>query len=265
MSAPQNLLPEHLYAQSALLIDMDTGETLFTKNARVRMYPASTTKIMTLLLGLESGIVLDEKVTIPRRGGRYARRQLRDPRQARGVMTSLARPAVRLHALLRQRRRERHGRAGGRKHRCFRGTHERPRGRIGPARAPTTSMPTAITTRTTTPRPRTWRSFPARPCRTIPCSGTMVAAPTWNMTVTGRQTGPARDRFPQYFAPKGPKVLLSGLHRHQDRPPQAGGLVLRRFCRARRDEADLRGAELRAGDVQVVRRGAPVRIRLHPL
>ena len=69
MSAPQNLSPEHLYAQSALLIDMDTGETLFSKNARVRMYPASTTKIMTLLLGIESGISLDEQVTIPAEAG----------------------------------------------------------------------------------------------------------------------------------------------------------------------------------------------------
>ena len=69
MSAPQNLAPEHLYAQSALLIDMDTGEALFTKNTRVRMYPASTTKIMTLLLGIESGISLDEQVTIPAEAG----------------------------------------------------------------------------------------------------------------------------------------------------------------------------------------------------
>ena len=69
MSAPQNLLPEHLYAQSALLIDEDTGEVLFSKNARVRMFPASTTKIMTLLLGIESGISLDEQITIPAEAG----------------------------------------------------------------------------------------------------------------------------------------------------------------------------------------------------
>ena len=69
MNAPENLVPEHLYAQSALLIDEDSGETLFSKNARVRMYPASTTKIMTLLLGLESGISLDEQVTIPAEAG----------------------------------------------------------------------------------------------------------------------------------------------------------------------------------------------------
>ena len=62
---PQALEADHLYAESAVLIDADTGEVLFSKNSRVRMYPASTTKIMTLLLGLESGISLDEQVTIP--------------------------------------------------------------------------------------------------------------------------------------------------------------------------------------------------------
>ena len=65
MNAPQNLSAGHLFAQSALLVDMATGEVLFSKNSRVRMYPASTTKIMTLLLGLESGIPLDAQVTVP--------------------------------------------------------------------------------------------------------------------------------------------------------------------------------------------------------
>ena len=56
---------DHLYAESAFLFDMDTGEILLSKNSRVRMYPASTTKIMTALLALESGIGLDDTVTIP--------------------------------------------------------------------------------------------------------------------------------------------------------------------------------------------------------
>ena len=64
-NAPQNLLPEHLFAESALLVDEDSGEVLFSKNSRVRMFPASTTKIMTLMLALESGIPLDSPVTIP--------------------------------------------------------------------------------------------------------------------------------------------------------------------------------------------------------
>ena len=65
MNAPQDLQPGHLYAKSALLIDEDSGETLFTKDSKVRMYPASTTKIMTLLLGIESDIPMEQEVTIP--------------------------------------------------------------------------------------------------------------------------------------------------------------------------------------------------------
>ena len=66
---PANLENDHLYAESAFLIDMDTQEILLSKNSRVRMYPASTTKIMTLLLALESGIPLDQQVTIPAEAG----------------------------------------------------------------------------------------------------------------------------------------------------------------------------------------------------
>ncbi len=62
---PQNLSVEHLFAQSVLLVDEDSGEVLFSRNSRVRMYPASTTKIMTLMLALESDIPLDSRVTIP--------------------------------------------------------------------------------------------------------------------------------------------------------------------------------------------------------
>ena len=62
---PGVLENDHLYAESAFLVDMDTGEILLSKNSRVRMYPASTTKIMTLLLAIESGIPLDQVVTMP--------------------------------------------------------------------------------------------------------------------------------------------------------------------------------------------------------
>ncbi len=64
-SAPQTLAADQLYADAAIVIDADTGEVLFTKNASARMYPASTTKIMTLLLALETGWDLDTVVTIP--------------------------------------------------------------------------------------------------------------------------------------------------------------------------------------------------------
>ncbi len=63
---PSILENDHLYAESAFLFDMDSVEILLSKNSRVRMYPASTTKIMTGLLALESGIGLDETVTVPK-------------------------------------------------------------------------------------------------------------------------------------------------------------------------------------------------------
>ena len=60
---------DNLTAESAVLIDADTGDVLYSRNSRVRMFPASTTKIMTLLLGLESDIRLDDWVTIPAEAG----------------------------------------------------------------------------------------------------------------------------------------------------------------------------------------------------
>ncbi len=62
---PELLEEGHLFAESALAMDEDTGVILFTKNPDARMFPASTTKIMTLMLALESGISLDTVVTIP--------------------------------------------------------------------------------------------------------------------------------------------------------------------------------------------------------
>ncbi len=40
-------------AYSAILMDAETGTVLYDKNSRVRMYPASTTKMMTSLLAME--------------------------------------------------------------------------------------------------------------------------------------------------------------------------------------------------------------------
>jgi len=42
-----------LYSENAFLINLDTGEILFDHNGRKRTYPASVTKIMTVLVGLE--------------------------------------------------------------------------------------------------------------------------------------------------------------------------------------------------------------------
>lgn len=54
--------PAELYAQSAVLMDADSGRILFEKNGHVEKAMASTTKIMTCILALENGN-LDDVVT----------------------------------------------------------------------------------------------------------------------------------------------------------------------------------------------------------
>lgn len=54
--------PENLYAQSAVLMDAETGRVLFEKDGQEIMPMASTTKIMTCILTLENGN-LDDVVT----------------------------------------------------------------------------------------------------------------------------------------------------------------------------------------------------------
>ena len=65
-NVPQLLREGHLYSKAAALVDASNGDVLFTKNARQRMYPASTTKVMTLLLALESGIGMDTVIVVPK-------------------------------------------------------------------------------------------------------------------------------------------------------------------------------------------------------
>lgn len=62
---PLSLAEEDLYSEACILIDAPTGRVLFEHNADVQMYPASTTKIMTLLVAL-SHCELNEKVTVPK-------------------------------------------------------------------------------------------------------------------------------------------------------------------------------------------------------
>ncbi|MCD8374292.1 MAG: D-alanyl-D-alanine carboxypeptidase, partial [Oscillospiraceae bacterium] len=57
MLSPQSALaldePE-ISSATALLINTDTGGVYYSKNADERIYPASTTKIMTVLLAIEA-------------------------------------------------------------------------------------------------------------------------------------------------------------------------------------------------------------------
>ncbi len=47
-------------AETAILMDAESGEILFDKNADQKMFPASITKLMTILLALEHGELTDE-------------------------------------------------------------------------------------------------------------------------------------------------------------------------------------------------------------
>ena len=42
------------YSPACILMDADSGKILYSKNANSKMYPASTTKIMTAILTLEN-------------------------------------------------------------------------------------------------------------------------------------------------------------------------------------------------------------------
>ncbi len=62
---PESLVADQLYAQAFTLINMDDGRVLMSQNADTRMNPASTTKIMTLLLAVEYYPNLSEAIKIP--------------------------------------------------------------------------------------------------------------------------------------------------------------------------------------------------------
>ena len=53
-------------AQSACLMEAESGKLLYSKNADKRMHMASTTKVMTAIVAIESGIALDAVLTTPR-------------------------------------------------------------------------------------------------------------------------------------------------------------------------------------------------------
>ena len=51
-----------VYSEAAILIEKETGKILYEKNIDKRMYPASTTKILTAILAIEN-CELDEVAT----------------------------------------------------------------------------------------------------------------------------------------------------------------------------------------------------------
>ena len=61
---PENLSPDQLYALSAVLMTQDKGEVIFEKDPDEKRYPASMTKILTVLIALMFVDDLDETVTV---------------------------------------------------------------------------------------------------------------------------------------------------------------------------------------------------------
>ncbi len=63
--APAKLIGPKVTAQSAILVDGETGQVIWARNEHVRRPNASTTKIMTVMLALEHG-KLDDIVVAPK-------------------------------------------------------------------------------------------------------------------------------------------------------------------------------------------------------
>ena len=52
---PENLGEDQLYAKSVVLMEANSGKIIFEKNPDAIMFPASTTKILTTMLGIKNG------------------------------------------------------------------------------------------------------------------------------------------------------------------------------------------------------------------
>jgi len=61
--APAGDALPNVTATAAIVIEATTGQIIYSRNADQKMFPASTTKVMTLILGLEQG-KLDDIVTV---------------------------------------------------------------------------------------------------------------------------------------------------------------------------------------------------------
>lgn len=66
MIVPPALSAPAVVGQTAVLIDSKSGKVLYNKNGDMRMFPASTTKVITAAVALEQGN-LDDNVTVSKR------------------------------------------------------------------------------------------------------------------------------------------------------------------------------------------------------
>lgn len=58
-----NIKNLEILSEAVILVEKETGDVLYNKNANKKMYPASTTKILTAILVLEN-CKLDDIVTV---------------------------------------------------------------------------------------------------------------------------------------------------------------------------------------------------------
>lgn len=56
---------DKVWSEAVYMVNVDTGDVVFEKNAEKKMFPASTTKIMTAIIALENVSDWNKKVTIP--------------------------------------------------------------------------------------------------------------------------------------------------------------------------------------------------------
>lgn len=56
-------IDEKLYCQNDIVVDIDSGKILYEKNGKDKLYPASTTKILTAILAIEN-LDLNDEITV---------------------------------------------------------------------------------------------------------------------------------------------------------------------------------------------------------
>lgn len=67
---PSSKISLSLNGRRAIIMDMDTGEVLYSKNAKSKCHNASTTKLMTAVVAVEKNKSLNKKVKISRKAAR---------------------------------------------------------------------------------------------------------------------------------------------------------------------------------------------------
>lgn len=67
---PELLTEDQITATSFILIEQESGNIILQRDAEMKMYPASTTKIMTVLLGILANESLSETVTVSYNGSK---------------------------------------------------------------------------------------------------------------------------------------------------------------------------------------------------